>query len=140
MYTQFAEMANNGREWMGMRDAPNGPRTLQLPKHCGPSSRSFRSYRAHALAKRAILRVAVTGYSRNATKEATPLTKIEAERLAREIQRTPGWQTAGFYHLEALSKTATAHGVYALHQATSTVQQVFSRSAWAALQAKFPAR
>ena len=68
------------------------------------------------------------------------MTKTEAERLAHEIQRTAGWQTAGFYHLDALSKTATAHGVYALHQPTSTVQQVFSRAAWAALRAKFPNR
>jgi hypothetical protein len=67
------------------------------------------------------------------------LTKTEAERLAREIQATPGWQTTGFYHLDALSKTATAHGVYALHQPSRTVQQVFSRSAWATLKAKFPA-
>ncbi len=67
------------------------------------------------------------------------MTKAEAERLAREIQVTPGWQTAGFYHLDALSKTATAHGVYALHQPSKTVQQVFSRSAWAALKDKFRA-
>lgn len=59
--------------------------------------------------------------------------------MAQEVQRTPGWQTAGFYTLDALSKTATAHGVYALHQRTGSVQQIFSRSAWEALKAKFPA-
>jgi hypothetical protein len=76
---------------------------------------------------------------RNVRERGARLTKTEAERLADEIQQTPGWQTAGFYHLDALSKTATAHGVYALHQRTSTVQQVFSRSAWAALKTKYPA-
>jgi hypothetical protein len=59
--------------------------------------------------------------------------------MAQEVQHTPGWQTAGFYTLGALSKTATAHGVYALHQRTGSVQQIFNRSAWAALKAKYPA-
>lgn len=66
------------------------------------------------------------------------VTKAEADRMAQEIQRTPGWHTAGFYTLDALSKTATAQGVYALHKRTGTVQQVFSRAAWAALKAKYP--
>jgi hypothetical protein len=67
------------------------------------------------------------------------VTKAEADRMAEEVQRTPGWQTAGFYTLTALSKTATAHGVYALHRRTGTVQQIFNRSAWEALKAKYPA-
>ena len=59
--------------------------------------------------------------------------------MALEVQQTPGWETAGFYTLDALSKTATAHGVYALHLRTGSVQQIFSRSAWVALKAKYPA-
>jgi hypothetical protein len=57
--------------------------------------------------------------------------------MAQEVQGTPGWQTVGFYTLDALSKNATAHGVYALHQRTRTVQQIFNRSAWMALKAKY---
>jgi hypothetical protein len=61
----------------------------------------------------------------------------EAERVADEINHTPGWGVLEVFELGVLNANNHEYGVRAWHQPSGTVEDIPGRSAWDILKAKF---
>ena len=73
-----------------------------------------------------------------ATRErAHTMKRDEAERLAHEIDQTPGWQAMEVFEMPHVNTRNDEYGVRAWHQASGTIETIPSRSAWDILKAKF---